>query len=239
MNAPRSFRLPRGLLVAIEGIDGAGKTTQATLLAGHFALTRLPMEVVTSKEPTTGSWGTKIRATAETGRLSPADELHAFIEDRKEHVETLIEPALQRGALVILDRYYLSTAAYQGARGLDVAEILRANEAFAPRPDLLVIIELAPEVAVERIGARGGANAFEAVDNLRAVHAGFAGLGAPYTIVRVDGSGGPQEVHVAVRAAVEAAIGRAMMAASESVVLDESIPAADKAAALAARLIRA
>lgn len=237
MNAPRMFRLPRGILIAIEGIDGAGKTTQATMLAGHLA--KLPMEVVTSKEPTSGPWGMKIRASAETGRMSAADELQAFMEDRREHVEALIEPALSRGALVLLDRYYLSTAAYQGARGFDVADILRRNETFAPRPDLLIIIELDPEAAVRRIGGRGGANAFEALDNLRAVHAGFARLGAPYTIARVDGSLGPQEVHAQVCAAADRALARAMMAASEAVALDEQIAPEDKAQALLGRLVRA
>lgn len=164
--------------------------------------------------------------------------LEAFIEDRKEHVAELIEPALERGALVILDRYYLSTATYQGARGLDASDILRANEAFAPRPDLIVIIELAPEAALARIGTRGGANAFETLEGLSAVHAGFAKLGAPYTIARVDGSGGPQEVHAAVRAAVEAALAQAVMAASEAVVRDDSIAPEDKAAALRALLVR-
>lgn len=70
------------------------------------------------------------------------------------------------------------------------------------------------------------------------MHAGFAKLGAPYTIARVDGSGGPQEVHAAVRAAVEAALAQAVMAASEAVVRDDSIAPEDKAAALRALLVR-
>jgi dTMP kinase len=232
MNAARMFRLPRGFLVAIEGIDGAGKTTQAAMLAGHLTAA-LSTEVVSSKEPTAGPWGAKIRASAATGRMSAEDELAAFLEDRKEHVAGFIEPALSRGALVILDRYYLSTATYQGARGLDVAEILRANEAFAPRPDLLVIIELDPEAAVARIGTRGGANAFEAIDNLRAVHEGFARLGAPYRIARIDGSQGPQEVHHVVREAVLQAYAERAREIIRGVENDDSIPVADKAAALA------
>lgn len=234
MNAARTVRLPRGLLIAIEGIDGAGKTTQATMLTGH--LDKLPVATVSSKEPTSGPWGARIRASAETGRMSPADELFAFMEDRKEHVAGLIAPALERGAVVVLDRYYLSTATYQGARGLDAAQILRDNEAFAPRPDLLVIIELAPELAVARIGERGGTNAFETIDNLRAVHAGFAALGAPYNILRVDGSLGPLQVHEAIRDAANALIFGTMMSASRAVELDDSIPAEDKAAALVRRL---
>lgn len=239
MNAPRKFRLPRGLLVAIEGIDGAGKTTQATMLAGHLALAETPMEIVASKEPTSGPWGQKIRASAETGRLSPAEELEAFIEDRKEHVATLIAPALARGALVILDRYYFSTATYQGARGLDPEEILRTNEAFAPRPDLLIIVELDPVVSLDRVVRRGGANEFETLEGLRAVHEGFARLGEPYTIARVNGALGPQEVHRAVREAVNAALLRAMSAAAESVIRDDAVAPEDKAWALRNLLVNA
>ncbi len=137
---------PPGILVAFEGIDGAGKTTQANRLAER--LRAADIDFVQSKEPTSGKWGTLLRASATTGRLSPEDELAAFVNDRREHVETLIRPALKAGKVVIVDRYYFSTVAYQGARGLDAAEVMRANEAFAPEPDLLVLLEVAPEVRI-------------------------------------------------------------------------------------------
>ena len=148
MTAPRQSRLPRGFLIAIEGIDGAGKTTQAAMLAEK--LKALSLDVVSSKEPTSGPWGTIIRASAHSGRLTPEEELEAFVEDRKQHVEEVIAPALARGAVVILDRYYFSTATYQGARGIDAGAILAANEQFAPRPNLLVIVDL--DLMREEIG---------------------------------------------------------------------------------------
>jgi len=149
-----------GLLIILEGIDGTGKSTQAKRLGAWFEARG--REVVLSREPTDGPWGRKLRESAATGRLSPEDELEYFLKDRRQHVEEVIQPALDAGKVVILDRYYFSTMAYQGARGFDPAEIRRKNEEFAPRPDLLVILDLNVDTALERIGARGDtANEFE------------------------------------------------------------------------------
>ena len=109
---------PAGILVAFEGIDGAGKTTQATLLEQWLHDSGIAL--VRTKEPTNGRWGKLVRESAATGRLAPAEELNAFLQDRKEHVETLLAPSLREGKAVIVDRYYFSTAAYQGARGHEI-----------------------------------------------------------------------------------------------------------------------
>jgi dTMP kinase len=157
--------VPGGLLVAVEGIDGAGKSTQVRALGER--LRGAGLEVVQTHEPTGGKWGQLLRASAQTGRFSPEEELNLFLEDRKEHVEALLRPSLAAGKVVLVDRYYFSTAAYQGPRGFDVAELLRRNEAFAPRPDLLVLLELEPKEGLGRVGARGDkANAFEREESL-------------------------------------------------------------------------
>ncbi|WP_313918555.1 dTMP kinase [Tahibacter sp.] len=154
-----------GLLIAIEGIDGAGKSTLARGLADE--LNKLGIEPLLTKEPTNGPHGTALRQSATTGRLSAEDELKLFVADRREHVEQLLRPALDAGRVVILDRYYFSNAAYQGAAGLDSAGILAQNEAFAPKPDLLLLLDLPPEIGLSRIAARGDrANAFENEANL-------------------------------------------------------------------------
>ena len=155
----------QGLFIVIEGIDGTGKSTQSKRLAEWFR--SRGREVVLSREPTDGPWGKKLRESATTGRLSAEEELECFLNDRREHVEMSIKPALAEGKVVILDRYYFSTMAYQGARGFDPAEIRRRNEAFAPQPDLLLILDLSVESAHGRIGARGDtANEFEQRDTL-------------------------------------------------------------------------
>lgn len=138
----------QGILIAIEGIDGAGKTTQVDLLRRF--LEDHNQACVTSKEPTDGPWGKKIRATASTGRLPLADELQLFVNDRQEHIKTLISPALQAGKIVILDRYFYSTIAYQGSRGADwraVEEMMR----FAPVPDATLILDAEPDMTLRRI----------------------------------------------------------------------------------------
>jgi dTMP kinase len=157
--------MSQGLFIVIEGIDGTGKSTQSKRLAEWFR--SRGREVVLSREPTDGPWGKKLRESATTGRLSAEEELECFLNDRREHVEMSIKPALAEGKVVILDRYYFSTMAYQGARGFDPAEIRLRNEAFAPQPDLLLILDLSVESAHGRIGARGDtANEFEQRDTL-------------------------------------------------------------------------
>ena len=157
--------MSQGLFIVIEGIDGTGKSTQSKRLAEWFR--SRGREVVLSREPTDGPWGKKLRESATTGRLSAEEELECFLNDRREHVQMSIKPALAEGKVVILDRYYFSTMAYQGARGFDPAEIRLRNEAFAPQPDLLLILDLSVESAHGRIGARGDtANEFEQRDTL-------------------------------------------------------------------------
>ncbi|MCW1923827.1 dTMP kinase [Luteolibacter arcticus] len=174
---------PHGLFIVLEGIDGTGKSTQAKQLAQWFR--EQGREVIASREPTDGPWGTKIRATAATGRLSPEEELDYFLRDRREHVEQLIAPALAAGKVVILDRYYFSTMAYQGSRGVDPAEIRRLNEAFAPVPDVLFILDLEVETALTRIGGRGDtANEFEKQESLAKCREVFLTLaGEPFVHV--------------------------------------------------------
>ncbi len=156
----------QGLFIVLEGIDGTGKSSHAKRLASYFS--SLGREVVLSREPTDGPWGKKLRDSASTGRLEPTLELDYFLRDRREHVQQLILPALADGKVVILDRYYFSTMAYQGARGFDPQEIRRRNEEFAPIPDWLFILDVEIDTALQRIGHRGDtANHFERRDALQ------------------------------------------------------------------------
>jgi dTMP kinase len=194
--------MKRGLFIVIEGIDGTGKSTQAARLAEWFS--EQGREVVLSREPTAGPWGQRVRESAATGRLSPEEELEYFLNDRRQHVEELIEPSLAAGKVVILDRYYFSTMAYQGLRGFDPLEIRRKNEAFAPRPDLLLILDLEVDAALERIGARGDmANEFEQRGNLERCQEIFLSLSGESFVRVVDSHGTLDEVSQRIREAVE------------------------------------
>ncbi len=191
----------QGKLIVIEGIDGTGKSTQATLLAE--ALRAKGHDVVQSHEPTDGPWGKKLRESATTGRLSIENELEYFLKDRQQHVEELISPTVQRGGIVILDRYYFSSMAYQGARGIDPTEIRRQNETFAPQPDLLIILDLDVDVALKRIGVRDGeANEFEKKENLQFCRDLFLSLSEEPFVVVIDAQADIDSVHQAITAAL-------------------------------------
>lgn len=181
-----------GWLVVVEGIDGAGKSTVLRKLADHCS--QRGFQFVLSGEPTRGPWGMKLRRSMVEGRLSLDEELSLFLKDRAEHVESVIRPALAAGKVVLLDRYYISTAAYQGARGADPEAILRANERFAPKPDLALLLDFDPEGGLGRIRARGDApNTFEELDQLRAVRGIFHDLQRDF-IRKVDASRSEDDV---------------------------------------------
>ncbi|GIX48007.1 MAG: thymidylate kinase [Candidatus Tectimicrobiota bacterium] len=192
----------RGLLIVFEGLDGAGKTTQLQRLAARLA--QAGYDVVCLKEPSSGPWGQKIRQLAAQGRRA-AQELEWFLADRRDNVEHHIAPALAQGKIVLLDRYYFSTMAYQGALGYDPAVIQKRNEAFAPPPDLVLLLEVPAEVGLERL--QRPRDAFEELDYLRRVEEIFARLHFP-TLRRIPGTLPPEEVHARVWAQVQALLAR-------------------------------
>jgi len=182
--------LKRGLLIVFEGIDGTGKSTQCRMLAELLSEKRIAS--ISLAEPTRGKWGMKIRQLLTEGRnaISPEEELAWFINDRKEDVERNINPALKEGKVVLMDRYYLSTAAYQGALGFDPQEIRVENEKFAPVPDRVLIFHNSPEKSLERIeSSREGKSAFEKRDYLKDVQSIFKSFtGANIRFVSSDAS---------------------------------------------------
>lgn len=197
----------RGRLVAFEGIDGAGKSTQLRRLAA--ALRGAGRTVVETREPTDGPWGRRIREMARSGaRVAPAEELRWFIEDRRAHVAEVILPGVAAGAIVLTDRYFLSTVAYQGARGLDPARLLAEAEAEFPLPDLALVLDVDPAAGLARVAGRGGIAepAFEDGAFLAQVVAIFRGLDRPY-VRHVDGRRPPDAVAADVHAAVGALLG--------------------------------
>jgi len=169
-----------GLFIALEGGEGAGKTTQARLLA--IWLREQGYDVVTTHEPGATKIGMRLRAllldTAHTG-LSPHAEALMYAADRAEHVASVIEPALARGAVVITDRYIDSSLAYQGAgRGLLTEEVVQLNRwATGGRtPDLTILLDMPPEAGLDRRTASADRLESEPAEFHRRVRSGFLTL---------------------------------------------------------------
>ena len=188
----------RGVLLALEGVDGCGKSTQAELLA--TALRARGLEVVLTREPTDSSLGRLIRDYFQGSEryLSPKEELNLFMANRREHVAEVIDPALAEGKIVISDRYYYSSVAYQGALGLDPDRIRAQNEVMAVRPDLTVILTLPVAQALARLSAtpQRARQVSEDPAYLERVATIYAGLQGPH-LRHLDASGPAPAVHAA------------------------------------------
>lgn len=190
----------RGILITIEGIDGVGKTTHAKMLAQY--LMEKDYEVEQLREPTNGFWGKKIKDLTKHGRnVTPEEECRWFIKDRMEDVQNNINPALKNGKIVIMDRYYCSTIAYQGALGLDINKIREENEKFAPKPDLVIILDVPPEVGLARItnNRKEKLNYFETLEYQSKVRELFLNMKSYDNVKTLDGNRSVEEVQQEIR----------------------------------------
>ncbi len=196
-----------GYFVALEGGEGAGKSTQGRLLAE--ALEQAGHEVVLTREPGDSSIGPAVRGLlldpANAGLSSKAEAL-LYAADRAEHVAGVIAPALARGAVVISDRYIDSSVAYQGAgRGLGAEQVERISRWATDGlvPDLTVLLDLDPIVGHARLASQDRLEQ-EPPDFHERVSAAFRALVArePTRYAVVDASGSPAVVAAAVLAAV-------------------------------------
>ena len=182
------MRLP--LFIVLEGIDGSGKSSAAKRIAAHFSESGVPCVLL--GEPTAGSAGTRIRTLLKSSTPPSLDEqMNLFLEDRAFDMEQNIRPALKKNMLIIMDRYYYSNAAYQGAMGLDPVEILRINRdrGFA-EPDRIYFLDIPVDSALERIGLRNSGDTRECfekkhtLEKVRQLFLSFAGE----NFIRIDAS---------------------------------------------------
>lgn len=182
-------RMGNGYLIVFEGIDGSGKTTQSKKLLDF--LTTRGVDCAWFREPGDSTAGKKIRELAmnET-HLAPEDELELFMADRRENVSSNLLPHLAAGRVVLLDRYYFSSACYQGARGLDMDNILKLHQNFAPSPDIALYIDVDVEVALQRISTNRGQRAvrFETETFLKKVRDKYLDLCRQGLLVKIDGN---------------------------------------------------
>ncbi len=206
MTQPEPSSSSRGLFIALEGGDGAGKSTQGRLLRAW--LEGLGHTVVVTREPGGTDFGRAVRELVLHGdHVSPRAEALLFAADRAHHVETLVRPALGRGEVVISDRYMDSSIAYQGAgRELGVDEV-RELSLWATGglvPDLTVVVDLPAEVGRARRAGVHDRLESEADDFHGAVRELFLALAgaAPHRYLVVDGELPPDQIHEVVRARV-------------------------------------
>jgi dTMP kinase len=200
------------MLIAVEGIDGAGKSTQIPKIAAWFE--SLGMKACITAEPTKGPFGQKIRQATQE-RHAPIIERQLFVDDRKEHLKTCIQPALERGEIVITDRYLYSSVAYQGSRRdafdhdptqaeLEALqdEIYAENRAFAPEADILIYIQIDVDTAIERMkNGRETLDPFEKKQTLIDVSNAFDRLmNKGMNVIAVDGTLPPEQITAAILA---------------------------------------
>lgn len=188
----------RGAFICIEGIDGSGKTTQAKLLANRLKISH---NAVYTAEPSRGKIGTYIKKSYLYGekRLSIVLEALLFAADRIEHLENEIFPSLDKGRLVISDRYVYSSLAYQGAAGLSLNWIQKINE-HALEPDLGVFIDVNPETVMSRLKPKKSVmENIETQKKVREIYLKFVEDGK---LIRIDGNKSKNEVSKEIYAVV-------------------------------------
>jgi dTMP kinase len=211
------FYSPTGVFVCFEGGEGAGKSTQAKLL--QESLEQAGHAVVLTFEPGDTEVGRKVRQIVldpATGELSDRTEVLLYAADKAEHVDTVVLPALERGAVVITDRYVDSALAYQGAgRVQDLDEVERVNRWATRdlRPHLTVVLDLEPEHGFDRFDERdrieGEPEEFH--QRVRAAFLRMAGADPEHYLV-LDARGPLDEIAHAVRTRVEPLLVQAVRA---------------------------
>ncbi|MBI4085137.1 MAG: dTMP kinase [Candidatus Liptonbacteria bacterium] len=184
-----------GKFVVFEGPDGSGQTTQASLLAKYLA--NLGREVLLTKEPTSASEaGKKIRDILDKkNEIDAAGLQKLFAEDRKEHLQNEIVPALKEGKIVISDRYFFSTFAF-GSLGADLEWLISINDEFL-LPDIAFVLVVKPGTSIERIASRGiKTTLFERLETLRKVVENYKNLGNRFeNMILIDGERSIEEIH--------------------------------------------
>jgi dTMP kinase len=156
----------RGLFITVEGIEGAGKSTHINFIVNY--LRAAGHDVVATREPGGTALGETIRSVVlqpQADEISIEAEALLMFAARAQHIEEVIEPALARGSWIVCDRFTEATYAYQGGgRGMPFSRIAVLEEWVqgALRPDLTLLLDISPEVGLERVGKRGGADRFDA-----------------------------------------------------------------------------
>jgi|TARA_B100001964_G_C14246018_1_gene607415 dTMP kinase len=151
----------KGFFIVMDGIDGSGKSEMVKLLHDYLLSKSKKYRILTTREPTNGMYGKEIRdilAKEKDPNINGQKMLELFIKDREEHLKNTVIPFLNKSNdheanIVICDRYYYSTIAFQATQGLDMKMLIEINKEFL-MPEIAFILDVRPEVALERIKSR-------------------------------------------------------------------------------------
>lgn len=199
--------MARGTFIVLEGLDGSGISTQATYLETY--LRKKGYRTLLTKEPTSGLIGGMIRAALKENWSTSFRSLQLlFCADRARHLEDEIEPAIEKGKIVICDRYMFSTLAYGFAAGVDTHWLFNVNREFR-QPDLTIFIDISPDISLSRIAkGREKRELFEKRESLGKVRKAYLNLAKRFRFKIVNGENGVDETSKEVQQIVDKFITR-------------------------------
>lgn len=174
--------MKNGIFIVVDGIDGSGKSEIVKMLHNYLFSKHKKYRILTTREPTHGKYGSKIRLMLRKEKNPKSNSkklMELFVKDRQEHLKNTIEPFIKKSSrhelnIVLCDRYYYSTIAFQGAQGLSMKDIIAKNKAFR-KPDLAIILDVEPSIALERIEYRQKEK-FEQLKFMEKIRANFLKL---------------------------------------------------------------
>lgn len=174
--------MKKGIFIVVDGIDGSGKSEIVKMLHNYLFSKHKKYRILTTREPTNGKYGRQIREMLRKEKNPESSRkrlLGLFIKDRQEHLKNTIEPFLKSSNkhelnIVLCDRYYYSTIAFQSAQGTGIKELIAKNKQFK-KPDVAFILDVKPSVALERIKHREKEK-FEQLEFMRKVRKNFLKL---------------------------------------------------------------
>jgi len=201
--------MAKSLFIVFDGLDGSGKGEMIKKLKKY--LVGKGLKVLVTKEPTGGYYGKEIREILKKEKdpkMGAEKCLELFVADRKEHLIDEIEPFLEEEGIVICDRYYYSTIAFQHTQGIDMEKVVFQNMSFKT-PDITFILDLPAEIALERIDKRGdGKEKFEQLSFMKKLRENFLKLKEHLDdpLVVIDASKSKEKVFLQIKKEVDKVI---------------------------------